>query len=86
MEHWYRQNKTLIPWTLLGLELAISVGLRLYKIRTGIEQDTQVALSPLQTLLSKPSSLNFQKLNLPTFRILQMLIQAPGTWHHRMVA
>ncbi len=55
MEHWYRQNKTLIPWTLLGLELAITLGLRLYKIRTGIEQDTQVALSPLETLLPKLS-------------------------------
>ncbi len=65
MEHWYRQNKTLIPWTLLGLELAISVGLRLYKIRTGIEQDTQVALSPLQTLLPKLSEAEFADLPYP---------------------
>lgn len=55
MEQWYRQNKVLIPWTLLGLEIAISVGLRLYKIRTGIDQDTQVVPSPAKTLLPKIS-------------------------------
>lgn len=65
MEHWYRQNKTIIPWTLLGLDLAISVGLRLYKIRKGIEQDTQVALSPLETLLPKLSEAEAAELPYP---------------------
>jgi len=55
MEQWYRQNKVLIPWALLGLEIAISVGLRLYKIRTGAEQDREVVLSPIKTLLPELS-------------------------------
>ena len=55
MEQWYRQNKVLIPWALLGFEVVISVGLRLYKIRTGLKQDDQVIPSPLQTLIPKLS-------------------------------
>jgi len=55
MEQWYRQNKVLIPWTLLGLEVAISVGLRLYKIKTGLDRDTEVIPSPVETLLPKLS-------------------------------
>ena len=55
MEHWYRQNKVLIPWTLLGLEVAIALGLRLYKIKSGLKQDDQVIPSPLKTLLPKLS-------------------------------
>ena len=55
MEPWYRQNKVLIPWTLIGLEVAISIGFRLYKIKTGVEQDTKVIPSPLKTLLPRLS-------------------------------
>lgn len=26
MEQWYRQNKVFLPWALLGLEVAVSIG------------------------------------------------------------
>lgn len=55
MEQWYRQNKISIPWALLGLEVAVFVGLRLYKIRTGAGQDDEVVPSPVETLLPKLS-------------------------------
>ena len=55
MDQWYRQNKILIPWALLGLEVAVSVGLGLYKINTGSSRDTQVVPSPLKTLIPKLS-------------------------------
>lgn len=55
MEQWYRQNKFLIPWALLSLEVAVSVGLRLYKIKTGAERDCEVVPSPIKTLLPKLS-------------------------------
>ncbi|KAK4696345.1 hypothetical protein P7C71_g1570, partial [Lecanoromycetidae sp. Uapishka_2] len=55
MEKWYHQNKILIPWALLGLEVAVSIGLRLYKIKTGAEQDSDVVPSPVKTLLPKLS-------------------------------
>ena len=55
MDQWYRQNKVLIPWALLGLEVAVSVGLGLYKINTGSSRDTQVVPSPLKTLIPRLS-------------------------------
>ena len=55
MDQWYRQNKVLIPWALLGLEVVVSVGLGLYKINTGSIRDTQVVPSPLRTLIPRLS-------------------------------
>ena len=56
MDQWLRQNKVLIPWTILGLELAISIGRRLYRIKTGIAQDIDVIPSPVKTLLPRLSA------------------------------
>ena len=55
MDQWYRQNKVLIPWAILGLEVVVSVGLGLYKINTGSSRDTQVVPSPLKTLIPRLS-------------------------------
>lgn len=55
MDQWYRQNKVLIPWALLGLEVVVSVGLGLYKINTGSSRDTHVVPSPLKTLIPRLS-------------------------------
>lgn len=65
MEQWYRQNKVLLPWALLGLEVAMSVALRLYKIRTGTEQDSEVVPSPIKTLLPKLSDAEAAELPYP---------------------
>lgn len=65
MEQWYHRNKVLIPWTLLGLEAAISIGLRLYKLRTGVDQDTQVVHSPSKTLLPDLSEAAIAELPYP---------------------
>lgn len=65
MEQWYRQNKVLIPWTILGLQAAVSIGLRLYRIKTGIEQDTKVVPSPTETLLPKLSEKEAAELPYP---------------------
>lgn len=62
MEQWYRQNKTLIPWALLGLEVAIAVGIRLYKINCS-DQDAHVVPSPTKILLPKLSA--FEAADLP---------------------
>lgn len=65
MEKWYSQNKLLIPWALLGAEVVIFAGLRLYKIRTGVDQDTGTAPSPLQTLIPKLSEAEAAELPYP---------------------
>ena len=65
MDQWYRQNKVLIPWAILGLELAVSVGLGLYKINTGSSRDTQVVPSPLKTLIPRLSDAEVADLPYP---------------------
>ena len=65
MDKWYRQNKVLIPWALLGLEIAVSVGLGLYKINTGSSRDTQVVPSPLKTLIPSLSDAEAEDLPYP---------------------
>ena len=55
----------LIPWALLGLEVAVSVGLRLYKIKSGLDQDTHVIESPAKTLLPKLSDAEIADLPYP---------------------
>ena len=65
MNQWYRQNKVLIPWGLLGLEVAVAVGLGLYKINTGSSRDTQVVPSPLETLVSRLSDAEIADLPYP---------------------
>ena len=55
MEQWARRNPLILPATLLGLQLAITVGLKLYKIKTGGAQDKQVVLSPIKSLSPKLS-------------------------------
>ena len=53
MERWIRQNhKVLLPWTLLGLEVIISVGIRLYKLN-GSTPDNEIIPSPLEPKLSE---------------------------------
>lgn len=65
MEKWYNQNKTLIPWALLGAEVALFAGLRLYRIRTGLDQDIGTAPSPLETLVPKLSEAEVAELPYP---------------------
>lgn len=55
MEQWVRRNPLTLPATLLGLQLAITVGFKLYKIKTGGAQDEQIVPSPSKTLLPKLS-------------------------------
>ena len=55
MEQWYRQNKVLIPWAIIGLELTISLGLRLYKIKNNTNHTPKTIPSPAETLLPKLS-------------------------------
>ena len=61
MDNWYQRNKFIIPWALLGFEVAISVGLHLYKLKTGLPPDSSVVPSPLQTLLPKLSEAEVAK-------------------------
>lgn len=55
MEQWARRNPLNLPVTLLGLQFAITVGLKLYKIKTGGPQDKQVVPSPIKSLSPKLS-------------------------------
>ena len=65
MEQWYRQNKALIPWALLGFEAVYLLGQRLYKLKTGTEQDDFVVSSPLKTLLPTLSDAEAAELPYP---------------------
>ena len=55
MEQWVRRNPFTFPIALLGLQLGLSIGRKLYKIKTGLEQDDKVVPSPLKSLLPKLS-------------------------------
>lgn len=55
MEQWVRRNPFTLPIALLGLQLGLSVGRKLYKIKTGRTQDEQVVPSPVKSLLPKLS-------------------------------
>ena len=54
MEQWVRRNALTFPAALLGLQFAITVGLKLYKIKTGGAQDVLVIPSPIKSPSSKP--------------------------------
>lgn len=56
MEQWVRRNPFTLPIALLGLQLGLSVGRKLYKIKTGGAQDEQILPSPIKSLLPKISS------------------------------
>ena len=51
MEQWVRRNPFTFPIALLGLQLGLSIGRKLYKIKTGLVQDNEVVPSPLKSLL-----------------------------------
>ena len=55
MEHWVRRNPLILPAALLGLQVAITIGRKLYRIKTGAVQDEQVLPSPIKSLLPKLS-------------------------------
>lgn len=55
MEQWVRRNPFALPIGLLGAQFALSVGRKLYKIKTGGAQDDQVVASPIKTILPKLS-------------------------------
>ena len=55
MEQWIRRNPFTLPIALLGLQLGLSIGPKLYKIKTGLVQDDKVIPSPLKGLLPKLS-------------------------------
>lgn len=55
MEQWVRRNPFTFPIALLGLQLGLSIGRKLYKIKTGLVQDDKVIPSPLKSLLPKLS-------------------------------
>ena len=55
MEQWVRRNPFIVPIALLGLQLGLSIGPKLYKIKTGLDQDDKVVPSPLKSLLPKLS-------------------------------
>lgn len=55
MEHWVRRNPLTLPAALLGLQFAITIGRKLYKIKTGADQDEQVVPSPIKSFLPKLS-------------------------------
>ena len=55
MEHWVRRNPLILPAALIGLQFAITVGRKLYKIKTGAVQDEQVLPSPIKSFLPKLS-------------------------------
>ena len=55
MEQWVRRNPFILPFALVGLQLGLSIGRKLYKIKTGLVQDDKVVPSPLKSLLPKLS-------------------------------
>ena len=55
MEQWIRRHPSTLPIALIGLQLGLSIGRKLYKIKTGLVQDDQVVPSPLKSLLPKLS-------------------------------
>ena len=55
MEQWVRRNPFILPITLLGLQLGLSLGRKFYNIKTGRAQDDQVIPSPIKSLLPKLS-------------------------------
>lgn len=55
MEQWVRRNPFTLPVALLGLQIGLSVGRKLYKIKTGGAQDEQVVPSPVKSLLPELS-------------------------------
>lgn len=55
MEQWVHRRPFDLPIALLSLQIGLSVGRKLYKIKTGWPKDDQVVPSPLKTLLSKLS-------------------------------
>ena len=56
MEQWVRRNPLALPIAVLGLQFGLSLGRKLYKIKTGGAQDEQVLPSPIKSLLPKISS------------------------------
>lgn len=50
---WLRRNQTVIPWTLLGVDIGLRVGARFYKTYNGYYEDETVDESPIQTILPK---------------------------------
>ena len=51
MEPWIRRHPFTLPIALVGLQLGVSIGRKLYKINTGPAQDDKVIPSPLKSLL-----------------------------------
>lgn len=55
MEQWVRRNPFTLPVVLLGLQIGLSVGRKLYKIKTGGARDEQIVPSPVKSLLPELS-------------------------------
>lgn len=55
MEQWVRRNPFTPPIALIGFQLALSLFRKLYKIKTGGDQDEEVVPSPRKSLLPKLS-------------------------------
>lgn len=55
MEQWVRRNPFTLPIALLGLQIGLSVGRKLYKIKTSGPRDEQVVPSPMKSLMPKLS-------------------------------
>ena len=56
MEQWVRRNQNFIPWALLGADLGIRLGARLYKTYNGYFQDEATVDSPTQYLVPRLST------------------------------
>ncbi len=50
---WLRRNPTAIPWTLLGVDIGLRIGARIYKTYIGYYQDETVDDLPIQSILPK---------------------------------
>ena len=55
MEQWARRNPFVLPIVLLSLGFGLSLGSKIYKVKTGRAQDDQIIPSPAQSLLPKLS-------------------------------
>ncbi len=55
MEQWARRNPFVLPIVLLSLGFGLSLGSKIYKVKTGRAQDDQIIPSPVQSLLPKLS-------------------------------
>lgn len=65
MEQWVRRNPFTLPIALLSLQVGLSIGRTLYKIKTSGPQDEQVVPSPMKSLVPKLSAEDASNLPYP---------------------